>query len=252
MCKSLIQCLLVAAALRVMLPAVGVGGVGEESGVGEGSGAGSGILQAVQDRQFSINLTDVIMPVCTTNQLLSYNGTEFLCKEIPERKCVCPSPMVGTDEPPTFPPEPPGGCPVFDPPDGGGFVCLPNITVIHCSVLCDNSHEFSTTPLNPYHCGQDTRFQWEDFTRTTHKDLPQCSGFRYTLRPLHRAEYYLPSPCPLVTQTEADTVKTRFCDLLSDFVDKDQINCTTSNAFIQCPKTAVTTVIPPNHPELNP
>ncbi len=79
-----------------------------------------------------------------------------------------------------------------------------------------------------------------------------CTGFRYTLRPLHRAEYYLPSPCPLVTQTEADTVKTRFCDLLSDFVDKDQINCTTSNAFIQCPKTAVTTVIPPNHPELNP
>ncbi len=56
MCKSLIQCLLVAAALRVMLLAVGVGGVGEESGVGEGSGAGSGILQAVQDRQFSINV----------------------------------------------------------------------------------------------------------------------------------------------------------------------------------------------------
>ena len=57
MCKSLIQCLLVAAALRVMLPTVGVGGVGEESGVGEGSGAGSGILlQAVQDRQFSINV----------------------------------------------------------------------------------------------------------------------------------------------------------------------------------------------------
>ncbi len=80
------------------------------------------------------------MPACATNQLLSYNGTEFLCIEIrtlhiisvdalpysahtthytlythyththtAERKCICPSPMVGTDEPPTLPPEPPGG-----------------------------------------------------------------------------------------------------------------------------------------------
>ena len=83
-----------------------------------------------------------------------------------------------------------------------------------------------------------------------------CTGFRYTLRPLHRGEYYLPSPCPLVMQdqTQADTVKTRFCDVLTDFVDKDQINCTTSSAFIQCPKTTVVTIppIPPDHPNLNP
>ncbi len=54
MCRmiSFLQCLLVAAAFREMLPAVGGGGEG--TGSGEGSGI---LLQAVQNREtFSINV----------------------------------------------------------------------------------------------------------------------------------------------------------------------------------------------------
>ncbi len=58
MCRiSFLQCLLVAAAFKEMLPAVGGGGEG--TGSGEGSGI---LLQAVQNREtFSINVRYIDM-----------------------------------------------------------------------------------------------------------------------------------------------------------------------------------------------
>ncbi len=80
------------------------------------------------------------------------------------------------------------------------------------------------------------------------------SGFRYTSRPLYRSEHYLPSTCPLTlqNQTLANAVETRFCDFLVDFVDRNEIDCTITNVFIQCPAIGVASVVPPDHPNLNP
>lgn len=117
-----------------------------------------------------------------------------------ERRCRCAEvPDVGTAMPPT-PLTPQGtlmchvsvdqclkhtcgvhvthqGCPVFEPPARGAFVCiLEGDAVIYCSVYCENRYEFSTTPLNPYRCGIITRFAWTDFTNETHQELPRCTG----------------------------------------------------------------------------
>ena len=58
--------------------------------------------------------------------------------------------------------------------------------VIYCSVLCDNEHEFSTFPINPYFCGFPSKFKWSDFTNVTHEELPKCTGkhssFRHILK----------------------------------------------------------------------
>lgn len=70
------------------------------------------------------------------------------------------------------------GCPVFEPPARGAFVCiLVDSAIIYCSVYCENLYEFSATPLNPYFCGTITRFAWTDFTNVTHQELPKCTGW---------------------------------------------------------------------------
>lgn len=69
------------------------------------------------------------------------------------------------------------GCRVFQPPEGGAFVCLRMADfVIYCSVLCDINREFSTFPVNPYLCGVPSDFKWSDFTNVTHYELPKCTG----------------------------------------------------------------------------
>ena len=69
------------------------------------------------------------------------------------------------------------GCPVFEPPSRGAFVCLlEGDAVIYCSVFCDRRYEFSSTPLNPYTCGAPTHFRWIDVTNKTHPELPKCTG----------------------------------------------------------------------------
>lgn len=69
------------------------------------------------------------------------------------------------------------GCTIFEPPAGGAFVCMRmDDLVIYCSVLCDNEHEFSTFPINPYFCGFPSKFKWSDFTNVTHEELPKCTG----------------------------------------------------------------------------
>lgn len=71
---------------------------------------------------------------------------------------------------------PMAGCEQFPPPARGGFVCLRQPAVIYCSVMCDNTSEFSTTPLNPYFCGRPSGSQWSDFTNRTYSQLPLCTG----------------------------------------------------------------------------
>ena len=70
----------------------------------------------------------------------------------------------------------PAGCTVFEPPGGGGFVCLSAPTMIYCSVYCDNTHDFSTVPHNPYKCGKETKFEWKDLTGVIYEMLPECTS----------------------------------------------------------------------------
>ena len=95
-------------------------------------------------------------------------------------ECLCPGPTP-TSTPPTSTmfPQPPLGCTVFEPPQGGALVCMVmEGTRIFCSVMCSNQTEFSITPCNPINCGAMTRFQWRDFFNgiKTESDLPKCSG----------------------------------------------------------------------------
>ena len=68
------------------------------------------------------------------------------------------------------------GCQVFLPPTRGAFMCLRNSSIIYCSVLCDHRFEFSSTPFNPYLCGEETQFNWMDFAGFIHTTLPDCTG----------------------------------------------------------------------------
>ena len=74
------------------------------------------------------------------------------------------------------PPGPPAGCPIFQPPARGAFVCISTEDQIYCSVICNEKSEFSAYPLNPYTCGANTMFEWRDIFNVFHSELPQCSG----------------------------------------------------------------------------
>ena len=91
----------------------------------------------------------------------------------------------------TFPLPPPGmfsshiavvvycviGCEQFKPPIRGAFVCLRKPSIIYCSVLCDHRFEFSSTPVNPYFCGEETGFLWKNGASANITDgLPNCTG----------------------------------------------------------------------------
>lgn len=60
------------------------------------------------------------------------------------------------------------------------------------------------------------------------------AGFRYTLRPLHPLEFYLPVPCNALFEDQADSdkAKTDFCDLISFFTRED---CDSNDVTVQCP-----------------
>ena len=68
------------------------------------------------------------------------------------------------------------GCPIFEPPTRGGFVCIRNPDIIYCSVYCDHRFEFNFSPRNPYFCGNSSEYQWMDFSGETHTQLPRCTG----------------------------------------------------------------------------
>ncbi len=93
-----------------------------------------------------------------------------------ERDCQCPGPAARNDT--GLAVGPPQGCPVFDPPQGGAFVCLllEEPMQVYCSVVCDERLEFSTFPFNPYTCGVLTKFLWLDVFSRTQDRLPDCTG----------------------------------------------------------------------------
>ena len=72
------------------------------------------------------------------------------------------------------------GCEVFSPPTRGAFACLRSPETIYCTVLCDHRFEFSSTPNNPYYCGQETGFNWRVFPDgLIQQSLPECTGQWY-------------------------------------------------------------------------
>lgn len=154
------------------------------------------------------------------------------------------------------------GCQRFAPPDGGGFVCLNSEDTIYCSVQCDNTTEFSATPINPYRCGPATRFLWMDFTEEIYKELPQCDGkhwecpilsssiteitnvffitpgFRHSRRPIFPESYYLPAPCNHLTDVQENE---KFRDLLIElqFIYGCS-DCSIAQAYVKCPPAFAT------------
>ena len=77
------------------------------------------------------------------------------------------------------------------------------------------------------------------------------AGFRHTLRPLHRLEFYLPLPCNALfeDQADGDKIKTEFCNLVSFFSRED---CDFNDVSVQCPPSVTTTQSPLQDPQLNP
>ena len=64
------------------------------------------------------------------------------------------------------------------------------------------------------------------------------AGFRYTLRTLHREQFYLPNKCSNLNATEINTVKKDFCCLLMGIPSRRvcaNIDCDTEDIYIQCP-----------------
>lgn len=106
------------------------------------------------------------------------NFSPFTLLSLADRECRCPGPVESTAVTPGPQPIlPPTGCTVFEPPEGGAFVCVSVEGLqIYCSVMCDDKSEFSTFPLNPYTCGAITNFKWVDSTNRTRNILPECSG----------------------------------------------------------------------------
>lgn len=60
-------------------------------------------------------------------------------------------------------------------------------------------------------------------------------GFRHTLRPLHPAEFYLPTDCDNLNSTQVNQIKIDFCELIEFFIEME---CRPENAFIQCPSSS--------------
>lgn len=193
-----------------------------------------------EDNLMNISVTDAptpaplilaitMLPSCDVTELLTSDGSDIFCMPIPERQCRCPGPdfdVTGGFKPPL-------DCPVFNPPEGGAFVCITveNGAQIYCSVVCDSMSEFSSFPLNPYACGVFTKFKWIDFFNMTYSQLPQCDGFRYSLRPVHLEENYLPRLCRDLSMVEVDQVKTMFCDMTRYFF---VIQCNAEDVSIHC------------------
>ena len=62
-------------------------------------------------------------------------------------------------------------------------------------------------------------------------------GFRYTLRTLHREQFYLPDKCSNLTAAQIDTAKKDFCCLLNGIPSRSVcalIDCEVDDIFLQC------------------
>lgn len=185
--------------------------------------------------------SQVAVPSCDEEEFLTSDGTQFLCLPLPEPTCPCPgSPdLIGSGGLPVGP-LPPTGCPIFEPPTRGAFVCLRIADIIYCSVLCDHRFEFSSNPINPYSCGESTGFEWLDAVGNPRNQLPDCTGFRHRLRLLSPVEFYLPAPCYGLND---NTIRAFMTHITSELREKFGCEeCNIENTFIQCPNISGSTV----------
>ncbi|XP_064403958.1 uncharacterized protein LOC135349355 [Halichondria panicea] len=181
---------------------------------------------------------DVTVPPCATDEFLTSNGTHFLCQILPDVGfCDCPglnttpTPGVGNQTSTPVAPLPPSGCPVLSPPTRGAYACLRSPTAIYCSVLCDHRFEFSSSPRNPYYCGEATLFNWRDYPNgAIRTSLPECTGFRHRLRLLHPYENYLPAPCYGLSDHTAWIILQDLFAILKDGCS----DCVIEDSYIEC------------------
>ena len=59
-------------------------------------------------------------------------------------------------------------------------------------------------------------------------------GFRYSLRPVHLEENYLPSNCNELSEGDAEAVMMSFCSNLLLYFTFDITECADEDVFIQC------------------
>lgn len=59
-------------------------------------------------------------------------------------------------------------------------------------------------------------------------------GFRYSLRPVHLEENYLPSKCSELSEDDAEALMFSFCSNLLGYFTFDITECDNEEVFIQC------------------